>query len=198
VFADNGSTDGTESWVKENYPEAVYVSVPRTPEGGCRAKVVNMGVAAASGGVAVVQGGEMLYQNNPIPLILQHFEEHTRGIVVTPYAIIYEQFGVRPHEESHSRRFSLFAIHRDDFIEIGGQNEHYIQWGNEDIDFHVRCEAYGYKMIEDPRIDVRHYAHESSGGDAEKWAIEHEYMKEFTAKVKAGKASPVLPWGYTE
>lgn len=196
VFADHASTDGTEEWVKQHHPDATYLYVPEFPEGGCRAKVINMGVAVATHDILVIQGGEMLHENDVVPLFLRHFQKHKRGILVTPYTIIYEQFGIRPHEQSRTRRFSCTTIHRDDFIEIGGMNEYYTQWGNEDVDFHIRCEAYGYKIIDDHDVKIRHYAHGAAeGGDQEQWKKECKYLEDFTAEIKAG-ASPVLSWKY--
>lgn len=194
IFADGGSTDGTIEWMQQNYPSAVIVQVPKLPPHHV-AKTTNMGVAAASGDVVVIQNAEILHESNALKQVKQHFDEEGCGIVVTPYTITYEQFGVRPHEQSSSRRYCFYAMCRDDYITIGGNSEFYTQWGNHDHEFDTRCKAYGYKMIEDPAIKVRHYAHYSDGGgNQERWQLECRVQAKYAERLKAGKAGPVIKW----
>lgn len=196
IFADGGSTDGSVEWIRQNYPSAIIIQVPEYPLHNI-AKTTNMGVAAASSDIIVIQNAEILQESNALKQIKQHFEERGCGIVVTPYTITYEQFGVRPHEQSNSRRYSFYALCRDDYIAIGGNNEFYTQWGNLDHEFDTRCKVYGYTMIEDPAIKVRHYAHYSDGGgDQERWQLECRVQAKYAERLKAGKARPVIKWRY--
>ena len=195
IFADGGSTDGTQQWVQDNYPDALLVQVPEYPPHR-DAKTHNMGVAAASGDIVVIQGAEIKHEDSALQHIRGHFDIHKQGIVVTPQTIIYEQFGIRPHEVSESRRYSFYAMLRDDYIAIGGNNEFYTQWGNLDHEFHTRCVVYGYKMIQDPKIKLRHLAHHGDPGDQERWLKECKFQARYAERLLAGKAKPVLPWRY--
>lgn len=194
IFADGGSTDGTVEWIGQNYPSAIIVQVSKCPPHHV-AKTTNMGVAAASGDVVVIQNAEVLHESNVLKQVRHHFDGGEQGIVVTPYTITYEQFGVRPHEQSHSRRYVFYAMRRKDYIAIGGNNEFYTQWGNHDHEFDTRCKAYGYTMIEDPEIKLRHYPHQSDeDGNQERWQLECRVQAKYAERLKAGKARPVIKW----
>lgn len=196
IFADGGSTDGAQEWVGQNYPDALLVQVPEDPPHHA-AMTMNMGVVAASGDIVVIQVAEAKHESPALQHVRGDFEENKRGIMVAPYTITYEQFGVRPHEQSHSRRYCFYAMLRDDYIAIGGNNEYYTQWGNLDHEFHVRCRVYGYEIIEDENIKLRHLAHHSDpGGDHERWLEECKFQSEFAEQLYAGEADPVLPWRY--
>ena len=196
IFADDGSTDGTVEWIQQNYPDAILVQVPQDSPSHC-SRTNNMGVVAASGDIVVSQDGEVRHESRALRQVRKHFEEHKRGIVVTPHTVTYEQFGVRPHEQSHSRRYCSYAILRDDYIAIGGNNKFYTQWGNNDHEFHVRCVVYGHRMIEDENIKLRHLAHHGDpGGDHERWLEECRFQSKFAEELCAGEADPVLPWRY--
>ena len=196
IFVDGGSTDGSVEWIlQQSYPVMpAVIQVPEWPPHNI-AKTTNLGVLAATKDIVVIQNAEILHESNVLKQIRQHFDKHGCGIVVTPYTITYEQFGVRPHEQSNSRRYSLYALCRDDYIAIGGNNEFYIQWGNLDHEFDTRCKVYGYTMIQDPAIKVRHYAHwPGQGGDYERWQLECRVQAKFAERLEAGKARPVIKW----
>lgn len=194
IFADGGSTDGSVEWMQQNYPSAIVVQVPEWPPHNI-AKTTNLGVLTATKDIVVIQNSEILHESDVLKQIKQHFDKHGCGIVVTPYTITYEQFGVRPHEQSNSRRYSLYALCRDDYIAIGGNNEFYTQWGNLDHEFDTRCKVYGYTMIEDPMIKIRHYAHYSNeGGNQERWQLECRVQAKYAERLEAGKAGPVIKW----
>jgi len=198
IFVDGGSTDGTVEWLaQQSYPMMpIIIQVPKYPPHHV-AKTTNMGVAAASGDVVVIQNAEMLYESDVLQQVRKHFDDDKRGIVVTPYTITYEQFGVRPHEQSRSRRYCFYALRRDDYITIGGNNEFYTQWGNHDHEFDTRCKVYGYTMIEDPEIKLRHYAHHPDlGNNQERWQLECRVQAKYAERLKAGKARPVIKWRY--
>lgn len=196
IFADGGSTDGTIEWLlQQSYPVMpIVVQVPKYPPHNV-AKTTNMGVAAASGDIVVIQNAEMLHESDVLKQVRRHFDEDKQGIVVTPHTITYEQFGVRPHEQSHSRRYCLYALCRDDYIAIGGNNEFYTQWGNLDHEFDTRCKVYGYTMIEDPEIKLRHYPHHSDeGGNQERWQLECRVQSKYAERLEAGRARPCIKW----
>lgn len=192
VLIDDGSNDGTSEWFTTRYPGAKLVGLPAHPYRNC-ATAKNLGVSYASHEMVVIQDAEIEHTNEVCDLMRGHLEERG-GILVTPEAIFFEQWGLRPHVWKDSERYSLMGMRKSDYIAIGGMNEWYTQWGNEDNEFATRCEAYGYELVADSRIKSRHLAHPPAEGDAERFQRESRFQGIYAQRLKDGRANPVLPW----
>jgi glycosyltransferase involved in cell wall biosynthesis len=192
VIVNDGSSDGVAEWIEANHPEVTLINIPPHPYRNCSV-ARNTGVAKAKHELVVIQCAEILHASDVIGYIRERLEMRN-GIVVTPKAILFEQMGLRPHVWRDSERYSIIGMHKADYIAIGGMNEWYTQWGNEDHEFATRCEAYGYELIADHRIKSRHLAHPPAEGDAERFERESKFQGVYAQRLKDGKAKPVLPW----
>lgn len=177
-------------WVRESYPGSKYVMI----EPYTRSRARNTGVAHAECDAVIVQNCEAQHKNNVIERICDHLIKKGGDIWVMPRAVLHEQFGIRPHRMSTAHRHMIFGMYRKDFIRIGGFNEFYREWGNEDVEFRVRCDVLGFERIEDPEIKIRHIAHWSKPGDEERWKLECRFQEIYSERLRAGKAKPILPW----
>lgn len=194
LIVNDGSDDGTSEWLREHYPEVRLIDISPHPYRNC-AVAKNIGVANAIHDLVLVQDAEIEHINDATNLIHSHLERRT-GILVTPQAILFEQWGLRPHTWRDSERYSVIGMHKADYIAIGGMNEHYTQWGNEDNEFAVRCETYGYELVTDERIKTHHFAHKPEDGDPKRFLKESKFQGVYAKRLKEGKAKPVLPWRY--
>ena len=192
ILVDDGSEDGAGQWVSENYPDIRIIRLEkdrwRNP-----ARARNVGVAAATGDIVIVQDAECYHINDAIAQVLTHFYEG-ESILVTPEAPIYEQYGIRPRGPNPAYRFLFLAMWKEDWIALGGMDEFFTQWGNEDVEFETRCKVAGYEVFTDFRIETQHLAHQNIQGDATRHLFECEFHQWYSDRLKAGLGDPRLIW----
>jgi len=192
ILVDDGSEDGTSDWVAQEYPDIRVIRLEK--EGWLNpSRARNTGVAAAIGDIVIVQDAECYHINDAIAQILTHFYER-ESILVTPEAPIYEQYGLTPHAPNPAYRFLFLAMWKADWIALGGMDEFFTQWGNEDVEFETRCKVAGYEVFTDFRIETQHLAHHSTEGDKQRWQFECEFHQWYSDRLKAGLGDPRLIW----
>jgi len=195
ILVDDGSEDGVGDWIANQYPNirVIHPEGEKTWRNPARAR--NLGVAAAQGDIVIVQDAECLHISDAIRQVQDHLEKNPkRQWVVTTDAPIYEQYGQRPHVKNPAYRYILIGTWREDWISIGGMNEFYTQWGNEDVEFETRCLQLGYDFVLDTKIEIKHLAHHSTEGDQARWKFECEFHQWYSDRLKAGLGDPRLIW----
>lgn len=204
VIVDDGSRDGTHTWIDTlNIP---HLKLIRISTHGWRnpAYAKNLGVACAEGEIVLVQDGEILHESpSNLERVLSHFQswdEPDVPLYVKPLSLWHEQRGFDPcFQETYVKVGIFTAMYRADYIWLGGFNEEYTQWGNEDIEFIVRVGFAGFKAIQDSEIRVRHLEHETcpnSEGNSTRHVEECGMAANYIEQLKQGKASPFIKWRY--
>lgn len=168
VVSVDGSTDGTLELL-ERTTWTVRVVVVSRPRGG-RAAACNHGIRAARGGLVVLLDDDM----EPIPEFLAfHLRAHAtsprRGVMGA--APIPEDASSPPAAQYIARKFNQhlnhlarmgralrlrefysgnFSIRREVLNEVGGFDEDFRMYGNEDLELFLRLSASGVEIIFDP------------------------------------------------
>jgi len=195
ILVDDGSEDGTSDWIAQEYPDIKVIRSEKSAEDKWLnpAKARNIGVTAAIGDIVIVQDAECHHISDALAQAIAHLQCR-RPLLVTPEAPIYEQYGIRPHGPNPAYRYLFMATWKEDWIAIGGCNEFYTQWGNEDVELETRWLTAGYDIIADPKIELRHLAHHSTEGDQQRWRFECEFHQWYSDRLKEGLGDPRLIW----
>ena len=176
IVAIDGSTDGTRELVK-SLDTAYRVRALSKPRGG-RASACNAGLRVANGRVVVLldddmeaspallsahadthRGGETLGVVGAVPIsvdaasspltryVASRFNGHLRNLAAPGY-----QFALR---DFYSGNFSAL---RETLARVGGFDESFTAYGNEDLDLSVRLRGAGVRLVFSPEaIAHQHY-----------------------------------------
>jgi GT2 family glycosyltransferase len=175
IIAIDGSSDGTEEMVRAY--DAPFTLSTRTQANAGRAAACNLGIGAARADIVVLVDDDMA----PAPHWLEaHLDAHAahgrRGVMGpvpwqpsadAPPATRYlgEKFNAhlaklarlgRPYElrDFYSGNFS---VPRAVLLEIGGYDESFSEYGNEDLDLCLRLSRIGVEVVFEPRaVAVQH------------------------------------------
>ena len=202
VIVDDGSRDGTDTWIDTlGIPRLNLIRIPthgwRNPS-----YAKNLGVSHAKGDIVLVQDGEILHESSGnLEQVVNHFrlwDKPDVPLYVKPRSLWHEQRGFSPvFQESYVKVGIFSAMYRVDYIRLGGFNEEFTQWGNEDLDFIRRVGISGFKTVQDPEIKVRHLEHETcpdSEGNPARHVEECGMANSNWEQIVQGKASPFIEW----
>lgn len=179
VIVDDGSTDGTEGFIAENYPKVRLIRLSAN-QGFSRA--CNAGIKEARGDIVVLLNNDMLVEKDFLMPLIGHFENE-------------KVFGVRPGlkwlEDKTDFDFSSFfiglswkrglielpmlkaqnrespfyiscvsggagAFDRKKWLETGGFDESFSPFYWEDVDISYRAWKRGWVLLYEPRSHVYH------------------------------------------
>jgi glycosyltransferase involved in cell wall biosynthesis len=182
VIVVDGSTDGTREYL-ETYSGPLKLRMIAQPNRG-RAAACNAGIAAATGRLVLLLDDDM----EPLPnWLCGHLEAHARadrrGVVGA--APIFSQAGasrtarlVQRKFERHLARLAApgfefgvrdfysgnFSLAREIFAEVGGFDEAFLQYGNEDLELFVRLRQAGVRLVYAPGAVARQWYEKSFAG----------------------------------
>lgn len=171
IVIDNGSTDGTVEWLKENYPQ-VQIVANKTNLGFT--KPVNQGVTVSTADYFVLLNNDVRPEKGYLKNAIRFFEDKKVFAVSFnehrsswPVVVWDGKIQFTRSEDKKTPRYSAWAsggsalFRRKIWDKLGGMNEIYAPFYWEDIDIGYRAWKMGYKVIWDNQSFVDH-EHEST------------------------------------
>ncbi len=181
ILLDNGSTDGTQDYVRTNYPQVRLIELDQNYR-FCRAN--NIGVKCARNECVVLLNNDVIVDPHFLGPLLKGFS-HTDVFAVTSQIFNYSQsktreetgktFGTlvfgcvhvghsQPSQEDSDRAYvpvfyaggGSSAYNREKFLSLGGFNEIYYPGYVEDTDLSYRAWKAGYRVLFCPGSKVVH------------------------------------------
>jgi len=172
IIVDDGSTDGTQKFLKEHFPK---IKVVRNEKNLGFPKGVNRGFSASQADFVVLINNDVYPTNSYIQSALKYFEDDE------VFAVTFNEKHSAPPDVAWKKgklqftrtkdktkpRYSAWAsggsaiFSRSLWNKLGGLDEVYSPGYWEDIDLGWRAWKLGYKIIFDPQAKVVH-DHESS------------------------------------
>lgn len=160
VLSDDGSTDGTQAWVQENYPEIQYVRHENLGRGPNR----NFGAARAKGEPLIFMDADIQVEPSALLNLWALVREDSAGVcfgnirLVTGERVSPLAYYLAQKFEKLMRRFGenlnpwdsfsgLFCISRKLFTLLGGFSTDFRQYGGEDTEFFLRCHQAGARFF---------------------------------------------------
>lgn len=171
IVIDNGSTDGTVKWLRENYPQ-IQIVANKTNLGFT--KPVNQGVAISTADYFVLLNNDVRPEKDYLKNVI-HFFEDEKVFAVSfnergsswPMVVWDGKIQFTRGEDKKTPRYSAWAsggsaiFNRKIWDRLGSMNEIYAPFYWEDIDIGYRAWKMGYKIIWDNQSLVDH-EHEST------------------------------------
>ena len=176
IVVDNGSTDGTPEFVRENFPEVKLIQAPKNlGYGGGN----NLGVRHAGGEYVVILNPDTKVEEDWLEELLKPLAKGRR-LITTPKILLYDGSAINtvgnivhftgltftrgylePPEMYEEPEYlsgisgACFAMRRDEYLELGGFNENFFTY-SEDAEFSWRAHAKGFKILYVPTSVVYH------------------------------------------
>jgi O-antigen biosynthesis protein len=181
ILVDNGSTDGTQDYVRTYYPEVRLIELERNYR-FCRAN--NIGVKCAKNEIVVLLNNDVIVDRQFLGPLLKGFQQPDI-FAVTSQIFNYDPSKTReetgktfgtlvfgclhvghspPTEQDEQRKYvpvfyaggGSSAYHREKFLTLGGFNEIYYPGYVEDTDLSYRAWKAGYRVLFCPSSKVVH------------------------------------------
>ena len=180
LVVDNGSTDSSTDWLRENYPEVEILKLEKNLGFGAGN---NLGVKAAKHEIVVLLNNDMIVRNDFLAPLLRgftgpeifavtsqvHFPEGRRreetGATAAYFSGGYLHFTHLPIKEAHVKRDYLpvlwagggsSAFRKSMFLELGGFSEIYSPCYQEDVDLSFRAWKRGWHSLLAAQSNVLH------------------------------------------
>lgn len=187
LLVDYSCPDHCGDWATEHYPGVTIVRVPGESTFST-ARARNRGAAAAEEEILVFLDSDVL----PAPGLADHVRTHLRP----------DRY-LRLHEAAEGVWGSM-AVHRSDFLRVGGFDEVYRGWGEEDLDFFDTLEFAGVEPLVLPVTLLQHLPHPPSARHelrredqpGRRWAINCAYRAVKFDLMRLSRAP--LPLAYRE
>ncbi len=179
VVVDNGSSDGSAQFVRENFPQ-VKVVVSETNLGF--GKAANMGIRAATKDIVVLLNNDMIVEENFLPPLLEEFRDKPDLFAATAQIFFWDK--EKRREETGKtgaslRHGSIYVWHdlqfngagpfpvtyagggstahdRRKILQLGGFDELYHPFYVEDLDLSFMAWKRGWRIIFQPKSIVYH------------------------------------------
>jgi len=177
TILDNLSTDGSESYVRSNFPEMDFVKAPEN----LVLCSYNGYLAQISEPVAILLNNDIRVEKDFIDPLIKRFEEDPDAFLVAPRVMSFDgrsieavdtRAGIRcgmfradaryPGYEAHamvpSKTFAsgFGAFSREKFLALGGYDPRYFPGIMEDADLCLRAARAGFHLYYEPRSAVYH------------------------------------------
>lgn len=181
IISDDASTDGSVEMLKKDFPQVKVVI--RAINGGFSSNV-NTGVKASSGDLFLLLNSDAVPSKDCVEITLKHFEKEEVFSVScgTGGNWVWAKFkdGFFWHNQSPEKTMqaheTLWAsggssvFRRDIWDKLGGLDELFDPFYEEDLDIGYRARKRGYVNIFEPAAQVEHYQ--------QKGVIEENFSKE--------------------
>ena len=166
IVVDNGSTDGTASWVAREHPEVRLVALEEnTGPGGAR----NRGIEEAQGDICILIDDDARLADAQAAQRAVDYFEADRELAALAFKIknaftgAEDRKGIprrdkRTIEEDYACSYFCgggFAIRREVFLRLGGFWAR-LMYGGEELDFSYRLLDAGYRILHSTSVEVLH------------------------------------------
>mgnify|MGYP001626225127 CR=1 FL=1 len=202
IVVDNGSTDGSVEFLRENFPQ---VRLIRLPKNYGFSVANNIGVLAARNEVVVLLNNDMRPEEGFLEPLLSHFNDptvfavgakllhfdgspdhanRTRLIVSGGFLSIAGERDSKqlnlitePEEQAHAQGGGA-AFDRKKFLELGGFDPIFSPAYFEDVDLSLRALQKGWRIVYEPRSIVWHLGGQTGKARA-RWFFELVSFRNF-------------------
>ena len=178
VVVDNGSTDGSEEWIRTTYPEVTIISFSKNKG---FAFAVNKGIAFSQTPYILVLNNDTVLERNCVKVLISEIKRRKKVAAITPKVLLMDSpalidsagdymntagqafhRGFREPKEKYNKKEEVFLvpatallINRKLFGKIGKFDETFFAYG-EDVDWSFRARLQGYKFLYEPEAIVFH------------------------------------------
>lgn len=185
IVVDNGSSDGSCEWIRQNFPQAELIALGENT-GFCHA--VNMGIRQAETPYVILLNNDTEVKSGFIKYLLEKIQAHENIFSVSARMLMWDRpdlvddagdrycvlgwayaRGKGKPAVLYDRPAEIFAAcggaaiyRRSVFEEIGYFDEAHFAY-LEDIDIGYRARIYGYRSFYEPRAKVLHAGSASTG-----------------------------------
>jgi len=175
ILVDNGSDDGTPTYVKDNFPNVKVILNENNGYGAGN----NVGVAQSHGEYIVILNPDTITERNWLKEIISPLRDSYQ-IITTSKILMYDGMSINTcgninhfsgltftqwmgeAPNLHDNRLMLtgisgacFAMKREEYIKIGGFDENFFLY-NEDSEFSWRAHLLDFKILYVPTSVVKH------------------------------------------
>lgn len=175
---DENSTDGTKEFINKNYPHIFFISTPSNVS-----KRRNIAISKSEAEYIITLDSDAILQKDWIQEAVQYMDNHRdvgvccgkmfgkTGLIDFAGITIDKTGGVRDigHKDFDKPKYNTFkriagittasAIIRKSIFQNVGYFDEYYQWGFEDVEFGLRANFGGYKVIYNPELVAIHLCH---------------------------------------
>ena len=167
IVIDDGSTDGTTKWIKENTEKLRHVVLYEQSHGG-PALARNLGVLKSKNEIIIFIDSDLVVVNNflinHVDKLLDYWEKFNKNCF-TYGAVINTSNFRNPEKEKHKITdisFAYFAtgnvaISRDLLLKVGLFDSSFSLYGWEDLELGERLKQFGTKLIKCPDAKGYHW-----------------------------------------
>lgn len=181
LVADDGSTDGSEAWLRAHWPQVRFETSAAGQQGF--APTANRGVRAARFSLVYLVNNDVALNATSLPPLAAHFRDPNvfaatgnaydfatgvlrgagqRGKFRRGFLSVHSRFFVSSHPAQMQPLVSLYAtggsslFDREKFLELGGFEEMLAPYGWEDVELSLRAWKQGFEVRYEPRSAIWH------------------------------------------
>lgn len=213
LVVDNGSTDGSLEFLREQYPQVRVEALPENT-GFCHA--VNVGIQCSRAPYVILLNNDTKVKSKFIKSLYCAIENQKKAFSVSAKMLMWDRpellddagdrycvlgwayaRGKGKPAELYSQPCEIFsscggaAVYRKSvFEEIGLFDEEHFAY-LEDLDIGYRARIYGYRSYYEPGAEVIHYGSASSGSRYNEWKTS---LASANSIYVVGKNMPLLQW----
>lgn len=213
LVVDNGSTDGSVSFLREGYPQ-VRVEELSENTGFCHA--VNVGIRLVETPYVILLNNDTKVRGGFVKALYEAIDREKNAFSVSARMLMWDRpermddggdrycalgwayaRGRGKQARDYSRRCQVFsacggaAVYRKSiFEEIGYFDEEHFAY-LEDLDIGYRARIYGYRNYYEPTAEVIHYGSASSGSRYNEWKTALASANNIYV---VGKNMPLMQW----
>lgn len=171
IVIDNASTDGTVEMLEERAKENEFTTLVLNRSNQGVAGGRNQGLELARQDIVIFLDNDTVVGKDWDTTILKHFYRDQKIGIVGKHGVFVNYLtpvsfdSVKDTQECDVVAGFCFALRRKLVGEIGDQFKDFPngKFWHEDLEYCLRAKRAGYKVIQDPKIEITHFGHMSVG-----------------------------------
>jgi len=183
LVVDNGSTDGTRTWLAERMASEPRLRVVTADHNLGEGAGRNTALKQARGHIVVLVDTSIEFSSDPIPALCEALAEPEAG-AAGAYGLVTESlrcFEATDDTDVDALEGYLFAMRRDRVHEVGLMDEKYRFYRNLDIDYSYQIRDHGYRLVRVPGLPLIMHPHRiwNSLGEEQREALSKKNFNRF-------------------